>query len=124
MDELPLLVLAPAAVDVMARGGNTLTVLRNGFIQALILGPLLGLSQATALRPLTNRWAWWFAANVTTYLSAALLHQLDLSFHQQLSLPAWTAPYFPVLAFAIHGAWMLWVTAPQAIRTSSTASAP
>src|SRR5512146_452794 len=58
-----LLVIAPQAADVLARGGNTLLVFREGFIQALVLGPLIGLSQAAALRGHTTRWAWWFAAN-------------------------------------------------------------
>jgi uncharacterized membrane protein YidH (DUF202 family) len=46
-----VLVLAPRITDVLARGGNTLLAFRNGFIQALVLGPLIGLSQAMALRP-------------------------------------------------------------------------
>jgi len=32
----------------------------------------------------------------------------------ELSLSGDITPAFPILAFAIHGAWMLWVTAPQA----------
>jgi hypothetical protein len=30
--------------------------------QALALGPLIGFSQAVALRPYTQRWKWWIAA--------------------------------------------------------------
>ena len=109
-----LLAIAPQAVDLMAQGGNTLTVFRNGFIQALVLGPLIGLSQAAALRGHTSRWAWWFAANVTTWLTGAAAHGLGVWLQHQLSLPAQAPAFFPVLAFVVHGAWMLWVTAPQA----------
>lgn len=110
-----LLAIAPEAVDLLAKGGNTLTVFREGFIQALVLGPLIGLAQAAALRGHSSRWAWWFAANVTTYLSGAALHELGVWLQHVLSVPALTTGYFPLVAFAIHGAWMLWVTAPQAI---------
>ena len=58
--------IAPGAADILARGGDTLEAFKNGFIQALVLGPLIGFSQATALRGYTTRWMWWFAANVTT----------------------------------------------------------
>jgi hypothetical protein len=110
-----VLVLAPRITDVLAQGGNTLLAFRNGFIQALVLGPLIGLSQALALRPLTSRWAWWLLANVTTYLSGTLLRQFGVWLQHELSQPTRTPGYFPVVAFAIHGAWMLWVTAPQAV---------
>jgi hypothetical protein len=109
-----LLAIAPQAVDLMAQGGDTLTVFRNGFIQALVLGPLIGLSQATALRDQTSRWAWWVVANVTTYLTGVAAHAWGVWIQHQLSLPAQTPAFFPVLAFVVHGAWMLWVTAPQA----------
>ncbi len=109
-----LLAIAPQAADVLAKGGSTLAVFREGFIQALVLGPLIGLSQAAALRGHTSRWTWWFAANVTTYLSGAALHELGVWLHHEWSIPAPTTTFFPLVAFAIHGAWMLWVTAPQA----------
>lgn len=109
-----LIVIGPEAVDVMAKGGNTLAVFRNGFVQALVLGPLIGLSQATALRGHTSRWAWWLAANVTAYLSGALLHLVGIGLQDQLTLPQRTPDFFPVPAFAVHGTWMLWITAPSA----------
>lgn len=116
-----LLVIAPHAADLLAKGGDTLAVFRQGFIQALVLGPLIGVSQATALRGHTRRWAWWAAANVTAYLSGAALHELALWLEHELSLPARPTDFFPVAAFAIHGAWMLWVTAPQAVSAASPA---
>ena len=108
------LAIAPQAVDLIAQGGNTLTVFRNGFIQALVLGPLIGLSQSAALRGHSSRWAWWFAANLTTYLTGAAAHAVGVWLQHQLSLPAQTPAFCPVLASVVHGAWMLWVTAPQA----------
>ena len=57
---------------------------------------------------------WWFVANVTTWLTGAAAHALGVWLQHQLSLPAQTPAFFPVLAFTVHGAWMLWVTAPQA----------
>ncbi len=114
-----LLAIAPEAADVLAKGGNTLILFREGFIQALVLGPLIGLSQAAALRGHTSRWAWWFAANVTTYLSGAALHEWGVWLKHELSAPEPTTTFFPVVAFAIHGAWMLWVTASPAISRPS-----
>ena len=32
----------------------------------------------------------------------------------ELSLTGEMTPAFPILAFVIHGTWMLWVTAPNA----------
>lgn len=121
-----LLVLAPAAVDAIAKSGDTLDVFRNGFIQALVFGPLIGLGQAVALRGLTRRWLWWVIASLTTYLSGALLHRLiELWVHDGgLNLPSWTAYYFPVLAFALYGVWLLWITAPRTIRRSTGSSLP
>lgn len=123
-----VLVIAPGAVDMLGRGSTTLAAFLNGFVQALVLGPLIGLSQATALRRLSTRWAWWLAANVVTYLSGALLHEAAGWIQEWLSLPGKLPAFFPVVAVAIHGAWMLWVTAPAAIRAdqvpASRTSAP
>jgi len=130
-----VVVLAPGAIAILGEGGNPLAFFRNGFIQAFVLGPLLGVSQATALRALTSRWAWWFAADVTTYLAGALLHDLGVWLQHARIVPAHVTPYFPVAAMVIHGTWMLWVTAPQAARqarspqpaasaASSTGTAP
>lgn len=49
--------IAPQAADALAKGGNTLMLFREGFIQALVLGPLIGLAQAAALRGHISRWA-------------------------------------------------------------------
>jgi hypothetical protein len=114
-----LLAIAPGAVDILAEGGDTLHAFKNGFVQAIVLGPLIGLSQATALRDDTTRWMWWFAANLTTYLFGAAAYEFGKWVLTGLSLPKGIAPAFPLLGFLIHGVWMLWVTAPEA-----TAQAP
>ena len=109
-----LVVIAPGAVDLLGRGSSTITAFLDGFVQALVLGPLIGMSQATALRGHTSRWAWWLAANVITYLSGAALHEAAVRLQEALSLPGHAPGFFPVLAIAVHGVWMLWVTAPAA----------
>ena len=120
-----LLVIAPGAVDILAAGGDTLTAFGNGFVQALVLGPLIGLSQATAFRGHSTRWAWWLVANVVTYLSGAALHRVGVCLQHGLSLPGWAPGFFPVVAIAIHGIWMLWVTAPAATsRLAAVTTAP
>lgn len=119
-----LLAIAPAAVDAMALGGDTLSVFRNGFTQALVLGPLIGLSQATALRDDTTRWKWWFAANVSTYLIGAAAYELGKWILGELSLSREVTPAFPILGFVVYGVWMLWVTAPEATEHARLPSAP
>lgn len=109
-----LLAIAPGAVDTLAQGGDTLSAFKNGFVQAIVLGPLIGLSQATALRGDTTRWMWWFAANVTTYLYGAITFEIGKWLIDLLSLPDGITPFFPLSGFLVHGAWMLWVTAPEA----------
>lgn len=84
-----------------------------------MLGPLIGLSQAKALHGYTARWKWWFAANVTTWLFGAVTYELGEWLLRELSVSTDITPAFPVLAFVVHGLWMLWVTAPEA-----TAHAP
>ncbi len=118
-----LLVISPAAVDILARGGDTLAAFSEGIVQALVLGPLIGMSQATALRRHTTRWAWWLAANVVTYLSGVGLHEAWLRVQEALSLPGSAPAFFPVVAIAIHGAFMLWVTAPTAVARAAAAGA-
>jgi hypothetical protein len=109
-----LLAIAPEAVDILAQGGDTFAAFKNGFIQALVLGPLIGLSQATALRADTTRWMWWFAANVTTYLVGAAAYEFGRFLLAGFPTGRWITPAFPLLGFLIHGVWMLWVTAPEA----------
>jgi hypothetical protein len=109
-----LLAIAPGAVDILAQGGDTLAAFKNGFIQAIVLGPLIGLSQATTLRDHTTRWRWWFAANMTTYLLGAAAYEFGKWALDALAVSKEITPAFPLLGFLIYGVWMLWVTAPEA----------
>jgi Na+/citrate or Na+/malate symporter len=109
-----LLAIAPGAVDTLAQHGDTFSAFKNDFIQALVLGPLIGLSQATALRGYTARWKWWFVANITTWLFGAISYEFGKWLLNELSVSANITPAFPILAFVVHGVWMLWVTAPDA----------
>ena len=113
-----LLVLAPEAVDVITAGGETLPLFRDAFVQVIVLGPLIGLSQAVALRRHTKRWAWWFVGNVTTYLFAALMYEVGDVILATLDSLSWASSALPLPAFVLHGVWMLWVTAPAAERGS------
>jgi hypothetical protein len=109
-----LLVLAPEAVDAVTAGKPTLTLFRDAFVQALVLGPLIGLAQAEALRDDTTRWRWWFVANVTSYLLAAAMYVVGGIVIAAFFSSTRLTEAFPVLAFVVHGAWMLWVTDPAA----------
>lgn len=119
-----LFAIAPEASDTLAQGGDTLEAFKNGFIQALVLGPLIGLSQATALRGDTTRWMWWFAANVTTWLFGAVSFEVGKWLMDELSLSRNITPAFPIAAFVVHGIWMLWVTAPEAAAAPPSSSPP
>ncbi|HEX6499145.1 MAG TPA: hypothetical protein VF054_08955 [Micromonosporaceae bacterium] len=118
-----LLVLAPDALDVITRGGNEITVFRDAFVQALVLGPLIGLAQATALRHDTTRWKWWFVANLTSYLFAAAMYEVGRIVLAGVPSGSRFSPAFPLLAFVFHGIWMPWVTDPATrIRPRATTS--
>ncbi len=110
-----LLVLAPEAVDVITAGGATLLLFRDAFVQVIVLGPLIGLSQAAALHGHTKRWAWWFVGNVTTYLFAAVMYELGAWLLKALDASGWVTSASPLLAFLVHGLWMLWVTDPAVV---------
>lgn len=111
-----LLVFAPQAVDALTAGERTLAIFRDAFVQALVLGPLVGLGQAFALRHDTRRWAWWLPANISTYLVGAALYVAGSALLHALSVERDVSAAFPLLTFVFHGAWMLWVTAPEARR--------
>jgi len=79
-----------------------------------VFGPLIGLAQAIALRGETSRWHWWFVANLTSYLFAAATYVLGGVIVDAFFASSHFTQAFPLLAFVVHGAWMLWVTAPAA----------
>ena len=77
--------------------GDTLSAFKNGFVQAIELGPLVGLSQATALRDHTTRWMWWFAANLTNYLLGAAAYEFGKQVLGTPSLSTQITAAFPLL---------------------------
>ena len=112
------LVIAPDALDKVVSGSNPFRVFKESLVQVVVLGPLIGVAQATALRGLTSRWQWWFVGNVTSWLFGALTTEAakwllgQVATYPGDSASVTVSPAFPVLAIAFHGLWMLWVTAP------------
>ena len=87
--------------------------------QALALGPVIGFSQAWALRRYSRRWRWWTAANLCSWLLVYLVFWLvslvdgfDFAHGRGTPLEA----YLMLLVSApISGRWLLWVLAPGAL---------
>ncbi len=116
------LVIGPQALDKVVTGSNPFDVFKDAFAQAFVLGPLIGVAQAGALRGRTSRWRWWFVGNVTSWLFGAATVEIaqwllgQVATYPGDSTSVTVAPAFPLLAIAVHGLWMLWITAPQATR--------
>ncbi len=116
------LVIGPEALDKVVAGSDPFQVYKDAFVQALVLGPLIGVAQAKALQGHSTRWKWWFVGNVTSWLFGAATTRLaewllgEFADYPGDSVSITVSPAFPVLAFAVHGLWMLWITAPQATR--------
>jgi hypothetical protein len=95
--------------------------------QALALGPLVGFSQATALKPYTDRWAWWIGANVVSYLAGYVLFFLisqifgSVNFAKGQGTPL-DAYIVLLLTAPLSARWMLWITAPGATRSTTAAA--
>jgi hypothetical protein len=123
------LVIGPQALNEVVAGSDPFEVFKDAFAQAFVLGPLIGVAQAGALRGRTTRWHWWFVGNVTSWLFGAVTIQLGQWLLGQIatypgdSASVTVTPAFPLLAIAVHGLWMLWVTAPEATR-DATPTAP
>lgn len=89
--------------------------------QALALGPLIGFSQAWALKPYTDRWAWWIGANIVSYVAVYVVFFLisqvfglvDFVDGDRTPLEAYIVL---VLSAPISGRWLLWILAPGATR--------
>ncbi len=89
--------------------------------QALALGPLVGFAQARALRPYTRRWKWWIPANLFSWLIVeAIFFVVSLvagafDFAQGEGSPL-EAYLVLIAATPLSARWLLWVTAPSAMR--------
>jgi hypothetical protein len=116
------LVIAPDALDKVVTGSNPFGVFKESLVQVFVLGPLIGIAQASALQGLTTRWKWWFVGNITSWLFGALTTEAakwllgEVATYPGDSASVTVSPAFPVLTIAFHGIWMLWVTAPAATR--------
>ncbi len=93
--------------------------------QALALGPVMGFSQARALRPYTRRWKWWIAGSLCSWLTvyivffliSLVIDEFDFAHGDGSALEA----YVMLIASApISGRWLLWVTAPSALLAATT----
>ena len=112
-------VVVPAGIAAENSGHDIRISYFLAISQALALGPLIGFSQAVALRPYTQRWKWWIAANFVSwlvaqalfYLVSLILDAFDFAHGHGTPLEA----YLVLLAATpLSGRWMLWVTAPSA----------
>jgi hypothetical protein len=112
-------VVVPAGIAAENSGDDIRVSYFLAISQALALGPLIGFSQAVALRPYTERWKWWIAANFASwlvvqalfFLVSVLFGAFDFAHGNGSPLEA----YLVLLAATpLSGRWMLWVTAPDA----------
>jgi len=88
--------------------------------QTLALGPLLGLTQAFVLRPVTTRWAWWIAANIVSWFVVDLVFYLFSDVFSALDFTrrdgSVAEVYLMLIASTpLTGRWLLWVLAPTAV---------
>ncbi len=116
-----IIVVVPAGVSADRSGHDLRVAYFLAVSQALALGPLLGFAQATALKPYTDRWKWWIAANIVSYLVVyAIFYLASLIFGSFDFVDGHGTPleaYIVLIATTpISGRWLLWVTAPAALR--------
>lgn len=121
-----LLVVLPPVVDTVTSKGDVQAAYLLAVSQALAFGPLLGVAQAFAFRPFTRRWAWWMAANLVSWLVVdAAIYLLSLSFSGLDFLredgSAVEVYAMLLLTTPLTGRWVLWVTAPGALRPGASA---
>ncbi|MGZ4521703.1 MAG: hypothetical protein ACXVXW_15015 [Mycobacteriaceae bacterium] len=112
-----VIVVVPAGISAEASGHNLRVAYLLAVSQALALGPLIGFAQARALKPYTDRWKWWIAANLVSYLVVyAVFYLLSVVFGWFDFLEGEGTPleaYIVLISTTpISGRWLLWVTAP------------
>ncbi len=109
--------VVPAGISAETSGHDLRVAYLLAVSQALALGPLIGFAQATALKPYTERWKWWIAANLVSYLVVyAVFYLLSVIFGWFDFLEDEGTPleaYIVLITTTpISGRWLLWVTAP------------
>ena len=120
-----LLVVLPPVVHTVTAKGDVQAAYLLAVSQALAFGPLLGVTQAFAFRPFTRRWAWWMAANLVSWLVVdAAIYLLSLAFSglDFLREDGSSAEVYAMLLLTtpLTGRWVLWVTAPGALRPGAS----
>jgi len=113
-----IIVVVPVGVSAETSGHNLRVAYFLAVSQALALGPLIGFAQARALKPYTERWKWWIAANLVSYLVVyAVFYLLSVIIGGFDFLESENPPleaYIVLIATTpISGRWLLWVTAPS-----------
>ena len=115
-------VVVPAAVSADSEGSDLRVTYFLAVSQALALGPLIGFVQARALRPYTRRWRSWITANLVSwliveglfYLLSVLFGGFDFVHGEGSPLEAYLVL---IAACPLTGRWLLWITAPVAVRS-------
>lgn len=116
-----MIVVIPAGVDAERSGEDLRVAYFLAVSQALALGPLIGFAQARALKPYTRRWKSWIAANLVSwaivdavfYLVSLVLGAFDFAHGEGSPLEAYL---LLIVAAPLTGRWLLWITAPSAVR--------
>ncbi|HET8651808.1 MAG TPA: hypothetical protein VFM13_04455 [Gaiellaceae bacterium] len=121
------LVVVPPVVETATSSGDVQAAYLLAVSQSLAFGPLLGVSQAIALRPYTSRWAWWMGANVVSWCVVALVSQLlSLAFGglDVMRGDGSAAEVYVMLLLTtpLMGRWVLWVTAQSALKPPPTSA--
>jgi hypothetical protein len=107
------LVIGPDALDKVITGSNPFGVFKESLVQVFVLGPLIGIAQASALQGLTTRWKWCFIGNLTSWLFGAMTTEAakwllgEVATYPGDSTSVTVSPAFPLLTIAFHGLWML-----------------
>ncbi|HEU4613299.1 MAG TPA: hypothetical protein VFS15_14510 [Kofleriaceae bacterium] len=121
-------VIVPDALAAESAGRNMRVTYFLSVSQALALGPLVGFSQAHALKPYTTRWKSWIPANLVSwalvdavsYLLSVVAGAFGFAHGKGSPLEAYV---LLIAAAPLSGRWMLWVTARRAVSARSARAA-
>ena len=114
-----LFVIIPAVSSVQNSGTSVSGAYLLAASHTLALGPLLGLSQSSVLRPYTRRWAWWIFANIASWVLVDAVFYLLSSWFENLDFTRQDGSIAQVYLMLIAttpltGRMLLWVLAPSA----------
>jgi hypothetical protein len=122
-----LFVIMPAVISAQDSGQSVSGAYMLAASQTLALGPLLGLSQASVLRSYTNRWAWWIAANIVSWVIVDAVFYLLSQWFDALDFTRQDGSVAQVylmliLSTPLTGRMLLWVLAPSAVLSQERAT--